>query len=1124
MQWSWGAVGLSLFWFLSGTAAAEPPCKPSAARLVSVQGLVEVQRSGSHAWTPAPLGENLCRADVVRTAASSRAAILLSDHTVIRLDENTALTLADEGGAASLLDLLRGAIHLMSRVPRSLDVRTPFLNAAVKGTEFGVRAGASAADVDVYEGLVVAQNARGTLTLQQGEGVTGTATEPPRARAALTLRQGTQWAVHYPPLIEWRVDQFVGTRDAALLGNSLNAYRSGDVAGALRQIESANLVDPAAMRYRASLALTLGARGRAAEDIAAAERLSPASGDTLALRALLALAAGDVSVARDVSGQALRDNTSVAARVVASYVEQAQGRHAAAATQIAAALQRDPDNPVLHARVAELALIAGDPARALQHGEKAVALGPHLARAHIMLGFAALANLDRRDALTAFERALERDSADPLARLGLGLARINRGELAAGRQELEIAAQLDPTNALLRSYLGKAYYDERRERHAGEQYALAQALDAADPTAWFYAAVLAYSENRPSTALRDFERAMATNDNRAVYRSRLLLDADRAARGASLARIYQELGFDQAALVEATKSLDADPTNASGHRFLSDSYAGLPRNDFARASELLQAQMLQSININPVQPQQSEVGFNLFGAAGPATTGYSEFNPLFQRDHWRLDLSGVAGSNDARGAEAVLSGIENNLSYSAGHFYYNTDGFRENADFRHEISNAFVQWAVSPVLDVQVEAQKRESENGDTRMRFYLDRYSPDARRRIESERARIGVRVAPAVGHQILLSGIAGERQDVSGETQSGVRIDQRSDADSWIGEAQYLWRADKLSAIGGGGYYDGKISSASDLDFTGLFGVPCPPFLPSCASTADTDTRHRNAYLYGYWRTLPSLVLTLGASHDRFEELPVERRETNPKLGVQWEATDDTTVRVAAFDTIKRSLPAGQTLEPTQIAGFNQIFDDVNGTRARRVGVAVDQKWGARWLAGLEGSRRELDVPRIDSTSGAAIDEPRDEWAHRAYLYWHRERVALSGEYFYDRFERGIPGFVDAFPVELKTHQWPLGAKYFHPSGWFAGWRTRYVQQSVTFAVSTAGDTQSDRESFWLSDAQLGYRFAARRGVVSLDVRNVFDREFRYHEIEFLGTEPSDPLLLPDRTVYLRGTFSFQ
>ena len=46
-----------------------------------------------------------------------------------------------------------------------------------------------------------------------------------------------------------------------------------------------------------------------------------------------------------------------------------------------------------------------------------------------------------------------------------------------------------------------------------------------------------------------------------------------------------------------------DPGDYSGHRFLADTYSALPRYDVARVSELLQAQLLQPINITPVQPQ-----------------------------------------------------------------------------------------------------------------------------------------------------------------------------------------------------------------------------------------------------------------------------------------------------------------------------------------------------------------------------------------------------------------------------------------------------------------------------------------------------------------------------------------
>jgi hypothetical protein len=72
-----------------------------------------------------------------------------------------------------------------------------------------------------------------------------------------------------------------------------------------------------------------------------------------------------------------------------------------------------------------------------------------------------------------------------------------------------------------------------------------------------------------------------------------MLDSDLAARSASQARIYSDLGFQQRALVEGHNAVNADPTNHSAHRFLADSYSVLPRHEIARVSELLQSQLLQ---------------------------------------------------------------------------------------------------------------------------------------------------------------------------------------------------------------------------------------------------------------------------------------------------------------------------------------------------------------------------------------------------------------------------------------------------------------------------------------------------------------------------------------------------
>ena len=80
-----------------------------------------------------------------------------------------------------------------------------------------------------------------------------------------------------------------------------------------------------------------------------------------------------------------------------------------------------------------------------------------------VLGFAYLTQVKIAESRAAFEKAIMLDSADPLPRLGLGLAKIRKGSLEAGRQEIEIASSLDANNALIRSYLGKAYYEEKRE-------------------------------------------------------------------------------------------------------------------------------------------------------------------------------------------------------------------------------------------------------------------------------------------------------------------------------------------------------------------------------------------------------------------------------------------------------------------------------------------------------------------------------------------------------------------------------------------------------------------------------------------------------------------------------------
>ena len=186
------------------------------------------------------------------------------------------------------------------------------------------------------------------------------------------------------------------------------------------------------------------------------------------------------------------------------------------------AVEHDPQNGLAWARLAEMWLSLGDPNQALEAAKTAAKLSPKLARPQTVLGFALLAEVRISEAKSTFEHAISLESNDPLARLGLGLAKIRAGNLEDGRRDLEIAVALNPDDALLRSYLGKAYFEERRDESAVREYDVSKRLDPKDPTPWFYDAIRKQTVNRPVEALQDFEKAISLNDNRAVYRSRLL--------------------------------------------------------------------------------------------------------------------------------------------------------------------------------------------------------------------------------------------------------------------------------------------------------------------------------------------------------------------------------------------------------------------------------------------------------------------------------------------------------------------------------------------------------------------------------------------------------------------------
>ncbi|UCF85506.1 MAG: FecR domain-containing protein, partial [Desulfobacteraceae bacterium] len=523
--------------FLSSIAMAQESCKEWVAKVVSMQGNVQARKAGETQWVPVKLNDTYCSGDMIRLEKRSRAAVVLPNEIILRLDQKTTIIFSGlEKKRTSLLDLLKGAVHFFSRTPRSLKVATPFVNGSVEGTEFFVRVERDQTFLSIFEGRVAVTNEVGRLTLTSGQSAIAVEGQAPTPRVVVRPRDAVQWALYYPPIIDYRPVDFPGADWQAMVRRSIEFYWEGDLAGAFSSLEGApdDIRDPLFFTYRAALLLSVGRVDEAGVDIERALNLDPSGSHAFALQSIIAVVQSKKDRALDIARKAVDlDPESSAARVALSYAQQAHFDLKGASASLQKAVKMDPKNALAWARMAELWLSFGYLDRALEAAQEAVALNPNLARTQTVLGFAYLTQIKTRDSKDAFQKAIELDQAAPLPRLGLALAKIREGELTQGRAEIEIAASLDPNNALIRSYLGKAYYEEKRDKLAMAEFTTAKELDPLDPTPYFYDAIRKQTVNRPVEALQDLQKSIELNDNRAVYRSRLLLDEDLAARSAT---------------------------------------------------------------------------------------------------------------------------------------------------------------------------------------------------------------------------------------------------------------------------------------------------------------------------------------------------------------------------------------------------------------------------------------------------------------------------------------------------------------------------------------------------------------------------------------------------------------
>ncbi|HKQ24245.1 MAG TPA: FecR domain-containing protein [Burkholderiales bacterium] len=1081
-------------------------CSSPVARVVSIQGSIEVLRARQNDWSRVTrLDTPLCEGDRLRTGVRSRAALFIQPETLVRVDQNTSITV-NQTGQETLVEFTQaevlpaaasayscGAGYFITRFPRKFRVKTPHLNAAVEGTEFLVAMRCERTELSVFEGKVLAASTGADVfpsqSISSGQMLTIGGSEPPTVKLLVKPTDAVQWVVYYPPLSD--------------------AIAEPDLPTAEQCRSLPKRLDQTCLSQRAEVLLRLGRVDEAQREVDEAVALDPGSGDTNALRAIISIARNDkaAAIAAATAATTASPNSS-RAWLALSYAQQASFKLEDSLASARKAQSLEPNRSVTNARVAELLMSLGRIKAAEVAARSAADSNPLESRAHTILGFVHLAQIKTKEARADFLAAIERDSSDPLPRLGLGLAIIRDGKLAEGREQLEIAVALDPTNSLLRSYVGKAYYEENtkeRDQLAETQFNLAKQLDPNDPTPHFYDAILKQTQNRPVEALEELRASVEKNDNRAVYRSRLLLEQDRSSRGVSLAQTYADLGFESLAVTEAARSLSFDPANYSGHRLLSDIYTTKERHDIARVSELLQSQLLQPVNINPVQPHATFVDLATPFLAAGASPGFNEDSPLFERNRARLSVAGLAGSNDTVADELVLSGVKDRVSYSVGQFHFESDGFRENDDQLHNIYDVFAQVAATPAVSVQAEFRHRETEQGDLILRGDPALFDPLFRQNLNEDVGRLGARVSTSTGFVVIASVFSFETNLERIFVPDPLAAEYREERGNQ-GELRADLAREKFSLTTGLGAY------RSDVHQFDNFG------------TDFTFTRERQN-VYGYLNIwAPSRLLwTLGASYDsnkREGAFTDQDGRWNAKLGLQWQVSEAIRLRGAVFDTLKSALFTQQTIEPTNVAGFNQFYDDLNGTRASNQAIGFDVELKSSTHISGEYQNRDLEVPLSVVGLGTVLTaQEREQLASLSLTQTFGTNWAVKVQWNSARFESD--GLISLFTL-LETQTVPISLRYFTPFGLKVEARATQVRQTVDNSVFASPGTQLSE--FVLYDLLLTCRLPRRYGTISLEGRNLTNESFFYMDLNTRNPTISSPAFVPETQVFLRLNLQLQ
>jgi len=1137
--------------------------KTGVVRFKSVSGIE------TNATLPQPVDFD----EFLRTLEESWAVMRISGQSQLKMHELTRLEIVRRSTAtnAPMIYLREGRIRATDRggsfvVP----IKAPGGNGTPKGTEFEVSVDAQTGMTmfNMFDGEVEITNEVSRLFVKSGEQGIAEPGKPIR-KEPLQGKNIVQWWIYYPAVLD--VNELPFTPAARTnLAASLTAYHSGSLVQALERFpgypqRQAGGTDTE-RAYLASLLLSVGAVDKAQRHLALADSNAP---PIRAIQIMINAVTQDFSSNKDSKAHGPKrfdpsESSTASESLALSYRYQAEHNLKAALDAARDSVRRSPNFGFGWARVAELEFSFGHISAAARDVKYALELTASNAPARTVNGFLLAAENHVKEAINQFDEAILLDPALGDAWLGRALCKIRLATSLFGfglriphsaHKDLEAAAALEPNRSLLRSYAGKAFTEAGDTFLAEKELNFARELDRNDPTPYLYAALFKQQENRINEAIADLEASQQLNDNRGLFRSRSLLDEDRAVRSANLALIYRDAGMTEVAIREAARAVTYDYANYSTHLFLSDSYNQLRdptrfnlRYQTVWLNELLLANLLSPVGAGRLSQHVSQ----------------QEYSRLFEGNNFGIANSTLARTDGRLQQLASQFGTFGRTSYALDLDYEHNDGVRPNNDLESIEWYSTIKQQFTPQDTALLLFKYQDYSSGDN-----FQHYDPaDASRHFRFDEYQHPIALGgwhhewgPGI-HTLFLGGrlensqhftapdvdtiyLVDKQAPAPNYANPDFGVKYRGDLEIYTAELNQVFEWDRLTICAGTRYQGGMFQTHVIL--TNPVGNP---FFTNPFETNRIKSEFERITGYAYLTIEPfdRVWLTGGFAYDditfpsNFRHPPLSEGEDHrslfgPKIGLVYEVDPHVTLRGLFAKSLGGvSLDDSYRLEPTQIAGFPQAFrnlipESVVGSVAapeyRTYGGALDFKFGASTYAGLQLERLEADVRQ---TIGYFLFDNLDSYDPSSMpenLYYRETSLMASvNQLFGEHFAAGVnykfskAAFTDSFPElpaanrdeEARLHQFSGYVLFNSRSGFFARAESHwYQQQNLGYSQPIPGD------HFWQHNLFAGYRLAHRRVELLLGILNLTDQDYHLNPLNVYSELPRE------RTLMARLNFQF-